>query len=297
MVHLYAERVVFDAPTFGACAAQSLGDPRVSSYAAERIVDEAVTQRRDLVGYRPLLVGAARAIVGSEAFRAGFRHAAQGAHAALFSQSAERVALAVPDLGVLVRQRALARPRARLADPAEPARLRRGPAERALRARAPEPDAAQPPFPPPGAARDRQRLAAAVPGHSTPARPPAGAAARRRHARERRAGALLPAPARAHRAHGLARAPGAAAGSGGRLRRLHRRAARLGAGARRNGRGAGRRGLLVREPRRDRGDRRTAVDAAARSPRAASGASSCAPRCCSRAGCSPRCARRRRCRR
>jgi hypothetical protein len=103
MVHLYAERVVFDATTFGACAAQSLGDPRVSSYAAERIVDEAVAQRRDLVGYRPLLVGAARAIVGSEAFRAGFRHAAQGAHAALFSQSAERVALAVPDLGVLVR--------------------------------------------------------------------------------------------------------------------------------------------------------------------------------------------------
>jgi hypothetical protein len=103
MVHLYAERVVFDARSFGACAALSLGDPRVSSYAAERIVDEAVAQRRDLVGYRPLLVGAARAIVGSEAFRAGFRHAAQGAHAALFSRSAERVALAIPDLGVLVR--------------------------------------------------------------------------------------------------------------------------------------------------------------------------------------------------
>ena len=103
MVHLYAERVVFDAPTFGACAALSLGDPRVSNYAAEKIVDEAVAQRRDLVGYRPLLIGAARAIVASEAFRAGFRHAAQGAHAALFSQSAERVALAVPDLGVLVR--------------------------------------------------------------------------------------------------------------------------------------------------------------------------------------------------
>ncbi len=103
MVHLYADRVVFDAATFGARAALCLGDLRVATYAAERIADEAVAQRRDLVGYRPLIVGGARAIVSSEAFRAGFRHAAQGAHAALFSQGAERVALAVPDLGVLVR--------------------------------------------------------------------------------------------------------------------------------------------------------------------------------------------------
>src|SRR4029453_5159533 len=85
MVHLYAERAVFDATTFGACAALTLGDPRVSSYAAERIVDEAVAQRRDLVGYRPLLVGAARAIVGSEGFRPGFPHPAQGGHPALLS--------------------------------------------------------------------------------------------------------------------------------------------------------------------------------------------------------------------
>lgn len=103
MVHLYADRVVFDAPTFGARAALSLGDPRVAAYAAERIADEAVSQRRDLVAYRPLIVGTARAIVSSEAFRAGFRHAAQGAHAALFSQGAQKVALAVPDLGVLIR--------------------------------------------------------------------------------------------------------------------------------------------------------------------------------------------------
>ena len=103
MVHLYADRVIFDAPSFGARAAQSLGDPRVASYAAERVADEVVAQRRDLVAYRPLLVGTARAIVSSEAFRAGFRHAAQGAHAALLSQSAEKVALAVPDLGVLIR--------------------------------------------------------------------------------------------------------------------------------------------------------------------------------------------------
>jgi hypothetical protein len=103
LTHLYADRVVFDAPTFAARAALSLGDPRVASYVAERITDEVIAQKRDLTAYRPLLVGTARAVVSSEPFRAGFRRAAQSAHAALFSQGAERVALAVPDIGVLVR--------------------------------------------------------------------------------------------------------------------------------------------------------------------------------------------------
>ena len=102
-IHLYGELVIFDARTFSARAALSLGDPRVAGYVAERIADEAIAQRRDLMAYRPLLVGTARAVVSSEPFRAGFRRAAQSAHAALFSQSAERLALSVPDLGVLVR--------------------------------------------------------------------------------------------------------------------------------------------------------------------------------------------------
>jgi hypothetical protein len=103
MIHLYAELVFFDSPTFAARAALSLGDPRVAGFAAERIADEAIAQRRDLMAYRPLLVGTARAVVISEPFRAGFRRAAQSAHAAFFSQSAERFALSVPDMGVLVR--------------------------------------------------------------------------------------------------------------------------------------------------------------------------------------------------
>ena len=102
-IHLYGDLVIFDARTFGARAALSLGDPRVAGFVAERITDEAIAQRRDLMAYRPLLVGTARTIVSSEPFRAGFRRAAQSAHAALFSQSAERLALSVPDLGVLVR--------------------------------------------------------------------------------------------------------------------------------------------------------------------------------------------------
>ena len=130
MIHLYAEVVVFDARTFGARAALSLGDPRVAGFVAERITDEAIAQRRDLMAYRPLLVGTARTIVSSEPFRAGFRRAAQSAHAALFSQSAERLALSVPDLGVLVRSALAHDPALGRPNPREPARRRLRGAER-----------------------------------------------------------------------------------------------------------------------------------------------------------------------
>jgi hypothetical protein len=103
LIHLYAERVVYDARTFGERAALSLGDPRVAAFVAERVADQAIAQRRDLMAYRPLIVASARAIVSSVPFRAGFARAAQSAHTALFSQAAERLALSVPDFGVLVR--------------------------------------------------------------------------------------------------------------------------------------------------------------------------------------------------
>ena len=114
---LYAERVVFDARAFGAHAALSLRDPRVAGYVAERIADEVIAEERDLTAYRPLLVGSARAIVSSDAFGAGFRRAAQEVHAVVFSESAERLALSLPDVGVLVRS-ALTQ-----ADPAVVARI------------------------------------------------------------------------------------------------------------------------------------------------------------------------------
>lgn len=47
LTHLYADRVVFDAPAFAARAALSLGDPRVASFVAERITDEVIAPRPD----------------------------------------------------------------------------------------------------------------------------------------------------------------------------------------------------------------------------------------------------------
>jgi hypothetical protein len=103
LVHLYADRVIFTARPFAARAALSLADPRVASYVAERIADQVIAEKRDLVAYRPLLVGTARVVIGSEPFRAGFQRAATAAHALFFSSGVEQVALSVPDIGVLVR--------------------------------------------------------------------------------------------------------------------------------------------------------------------------------------------------
>jgi hypothetical protein len=103
LIHLYAERVVFDARTFGARAVLIFGDLRVAGFVAERIADQAIAQRRDLMAYRPLIVGSARAVVSFLPFRAGFARAAQSAHTALFSENAKRLTLSVPDFGVLVR--------------------------------------------------------------------------------------------------------------------------------------------------------------------------------------------------
>ncbi|HXY42053.1 MAG TPA: hypothetical protein VEQ10_20425 [Vicinamibacteria bacterium] len=102
-IHLYASRLVFDAPTFSARAASSLGDPRVAGFAAEKIADQVIAQKRDLMAFRPVLIGTARAILGSEGFRIAFRRAAERAHQAVFSEAVQRVALSLPDIGVFVR--------------------------------------------------------------------------------------------------------------------------------------------------------------------------------------------------
>jgi hypothetical protein len=102
-VHLYAARSIFDAGTFSARAARSLADPRVGGFAAEQITDHVIAQKRDLMAYRPLLVGAVRAIISSEGFRAAFRRAVRRTHEAAFSEGAQRLALSIPDVGVFIR--------------------------------------------------------------------------------------------------------------------------------------------------------------------------------------------------
>ena len=99
----YANRVVFDADAFADRAAASLGDARVSGFVGDRLADEVITQNPDLVAIRPVLSTVARTVVGSEPLRVVFRQASRSAHSLAFSEGAERVALSLPDFGVLMR--------------------------------------------------------------------------------------------------------------------------------------------------------------------------------------------------
>ncbi|MGD8896136.1 MAG: hypothetical protein PVJ73_08895, partial [Acidobacteriota bacterium] len=99
----YANRVVFDADAFADRAALSLGDPRVAGLVGDRLTDELVAQNPNLVAVRPVLATVARSVVASEPFRVVFRQASRSAHSLAFSAGAEKVALSLPDFGVLIR--------------------------------------------------------------------------------------------------------------------------------------------------------------------------------------------------
>jgi hypothetical protein len=92
-----------DASAFGRRSAQSLSDPRVAAFAADRVTDAVLAASPDLTPVRPLVLATSRLIVSSEAFRAAFRTAAESAHRTLFAEGTQRVVLSLPDAGVLLR--------------------------------------------------------------------------------------------------------------------------------------------------------------------------------------------------
>jgi len=98
----YANRVVFDARAFAARSALALRDDRVATFVAERIADQAIARRPDIVAVRPVVVSAARTMVQSYAFGALFQGAAQRAHVLAFSKGTESVVLSLPDFAVLL---------------------------------------------------------------------------------------------------------------------------------------------------------------------------------------------------
>ncbi len=102
LVLAYTNRVVFNSEAFAARSAEALADPRVSGYVAERVADQLIAHDRDLLAFRPVIVGAARMVVASDPFRALFRRAAASAHAVALSRGAERVYLSLPDLALLL---------------------------------------------------------------------------------------------------------------------------------------------------------------------------------------------------
>ena len=98
-----ARRNLFRAESFAARAAQSLDDPRVAAYVADRITNVVIKQSPDLIAARPIIAATAQGIVSSAPFRALVRLAAQRAHEAVFSEQGRNIVLSIPDVEVLVR--------------------------------------------------------------------------------------------------------------------------------------------------------------------------------------------------
>ena len=72
-------RSVFDPVAFGDRAAASLSDPRVATYAADRITDAVLERSPDLTAVRPLILGAAEGLAASEPMRGLVRAGARSA--------------------------------------------------------------------------------------------------------------------------------------------------------------------------------------------------------------------------
>lgn len=106
----YTSQTLFNANSFADRAAASLENPDVALFAADRVTGAVVSQYRDLTPYRPLVLGAARAVVSSDAFRGIVRRAARTAHSAITSGQAADVVLTASDIGVIMRSALASQP-------------------------------------------------------------------------------------------------------------------------------------------------------------------------------------------
>jgi len=96
-------RSAFDPVAFGDRVAASLSDPQVAAYAADRITNAVLQESPDLTAVRPLILGAAEGLAGSDPMRGLVRAAARSAHRTLFAEGTRQVVLSVPDVGILLR--------------------------------------------------------------------------------------------------------------------------------------------------------------------------------------------------
>ena len=101
---LYLNRAVFNSGSFADRAASTLQDESVRSVISEKVSDEVVKSRPDLIGVRPLIGAVTDGIVRSPAFGSLFRAGVADLHRSVFDSNQDSVALAVSDVGVLVIQ-------------------------------------------------------------------------------------------------------------------------------------------------------------------------------------------------
>lgn len=106
----YTSHTLFNADVFADRMAASLENPDVAALTADRVTDAVVSQQRDLTPYRPLILGAVRAIVTSDAFRGIVRRAARAANQAVMSRESGEALLTVSDIGIVMKSALASQP-------------------------------------------------------------------------------------------------------------------------------------------------------------------------------------------
>jgi hypothetical protein len=99
----YATRSLFNPEAFANRAAASLGHKGVAALVAARLTDRLIENRRDLIAYRPILLGTTQSLVSSSPFRAIVRRAARSGHRTILSETGKNISLTVSDAGIILR--------------------------------------------------------------------------------------------------------------------------------------------------------------------------------------------------
>jgi predicted secreted protein len=84
-------------------AGAALADPRVSAYVADRATNAVLAAQPDLTAFRPVVAAVATATVSSHPFQRAIQVSIKSAVAGVLSEGSGKVALSIPDLGVLFR--------------------------------------------------------------------------------------------------------------------------------------------------------------------------------------------------
>jgi hypothetical protein len=99
----YATQVLFNSDQFANHATAALDKPEVRSEVSRRITDGVVKAQPDLIAARPVIEGAASAVVGSAAFNNLFRLGVRDVHRAIFNRDKNSVVFTVADIGAILK--------------------------------------------------------------------------------------------------------------------------------------------------------------------------------------------------
>jgi len=84
-------------------AGSALADPRVAAFVADRATNAVLSAQPDLTAFRPVVAAVATATVSSHPFQRAIQVSIKSAVAAVLSEGSSKIALSIPDLGVLFR--------------------------------------------------------------------------------------------------------------------------------------------------------------------------------------------------